>query len=338
MDPNAARKKFKKRGDLGIFNLATQSDCALMIEDERLLVHKALLISRSGLFKKLLAKTGKVCLRTTGLFLLCMSVFADTVAQMPADHKGRVVLTLDTHDVKSIRLVVEFIYGARSVEIMEYPSKDQPVIQDCVLLYNLGYNFEIPDMVAYATKHLGMYLSQKLKDICLYPVQKAMEAVAPRAFIDDLEAGIAQAYKTEPIAEDPNHPRHMLIDFFLAGRDVLFRDADLRFRITQSMLPATFVNEILLAQYGPGYKTPWMKKLMVRPEKMNRKPEETKKKRSCAGCGEGITKDETMVFNPWSGPNFSQRYTQVCCEDCAQEMDKGKGRGVSWGVFNDAKE
>lgn len=78
-DPSAARKKFKKRGDLGIFNLATQSDCALMVEDERLLVHKALLISRSGLFKKLLAKTGKVCLRITWLFLLCLCPFPDTV-------------------------------------------------------------------------------------------------------------------------------------------------------------------------------------------------------------------------------------------------------------------
>lgn len=79
-DPNASRKKFKKRGDLHIFNLATQSDCALMVEDERILVHKAMLISRSGLFKKLLAKTGKVCLRLTCSFLLWMYVFADTVA------------------------------------------------------------------------------------------------------------------------------------------------------------------------------------------------------------------------------------------------------------------
>lgn len=79
-DPNAARKKFKKRGDLGIFNLATQSDCALMVEDERLLVHKALLISRSGLFKKLLAKTGKVCRRVTSLLLPCVYVVANTVA------------------------------------------------------------------------------------------------------------------------------------------------------------------------------------------------------------------------------------------------------------------
>ncbi|KAG6353634.1 hypothetical protein INS49_005342 [Diaporthe citri] len=315
-DTNASRKKFKKRGDLGIYNLATQSDCAVMVGDERLLLHKAMLISRSGAFKKQLTKTGK----------------------MPVDHRGGVVLTIDSHDIKSVRLVAEFIYGAASVEILEYQSKDQPIIQDCILLYNLGHEFDIHDMVVYATRHLGMYLSKKLKDICLYPVPKAMQAIAPRAFIDDLEAGITQAYETEPIEEDPNLPRHMLIDFVLAGRDVLFRDADLRFRISQGMLPAAFANEVLLAQYGPGYKTPWMKKLMVRPEKLNKKPEEMKKKRSCAGCGEGITKDETMVFNPWSGPNLSQRYTQVCCEECAQEMDKGKGKGVSWGVFDDAQE
>lgn len=269
-----------------------------------------------------------------------MYIFADTVAQMPVDHKGRVVLTLDTHDVKSIRLVVEFIYGARSVEIFEYPSKDQPVIQDCILLYNLGHDFEISDMVAYATKHLGMYLSQKLRDICLYPAQKAMEAVSPRAFMDDLEAGIVQVYKAEygQGANEPNNPKCMVMDFILAGREVLFRDAGLRFSIDQDMLPAAFLKEILLAQFGRGYQTPWMKKLMVRSEEVTKKFHKMKKGTKCAGCGEGVTEDQPVVFNPWSGPTVTQKYTQVCCEECAEDMDNGKGRGISWGVFDDAKE
>lgn len=124
-------------------------------------------------------------------------------------------------------LIIKFIYGGGSVKILEYPSKDQPIIQDYILLYNLGHDFEIPDMVTYTTKHYGMYLSQKLRDICLYPVPKAMEAVALWPFTDDLEAGIIQVYKTELGEEDPNHPRHMLIDFVLAGRDVLLSSATL---------------------------------------------------------------------------------------------------------------
>lgn len=257
---------------------------------------------------------------------------------MPVDDGGRIVLAMDSHDLKSVDLVVEFIYGEAMVEILEYPYKGLPSIQNCILLYNLGHDFDIPKLVAYATDHLGMYLSKKLQDICLYPVPMAMQAVALRAFIDDLEAGITQVYKTEPIDEKPNNPRDMLIDFVVAGRDVLFRDADWRCRISQDMLPAAFLKDVLLAEYGTRYKTPWMKKLRARPEKLNNKPEDMKKKRSCDGCGEGITKDQTMVFNPWSGPSFAQRYAQVCCEDCAQEMDKGNGKGVEWGIFADSKE
>lgn len=265
------------------------------------------------------------------------------------DDRGRAKLTIDSHDLRSVRLVVEFIYGTGSVEMMEYPSKEQPIIQDCILLHGLGHDFGVPDMSAYATRHLGMYLSKKLRDICLYPVvPKAMDAVAPRGFMDDLEAGVNAVYKANANPggaaggggkdkdkdkdDDPNHPRRMLVDFVVAGRDVLLRDAGLRFSIDQDSFPPSFIKDVLLAQFGRAYKSAWMRGLVVRPLE---KPQ--KLKRRCAGCGEGIAKDETAVFNPWSAPSLAQRYAQVCCEECALGMEE-KGAGVSWGVFGGIKE
>ena len=250
------------------------------------------------------------------------------------------MVEIDSHDIRSVRLVVELIYGTGSVEMMEDPSEEQPTIQDCILLYSLGHDFGIADMATYATRHLGMYLSRKLRDICTYPVVPgAIEAVAPRAFVDDLEAGVTAVYKAAPPGgaanqDDPNHPRRMLIDFVVAARDVLLRDARLRLDVDQDMLPAAFLKDVLLAQFGRACQTPWMKRLMARPTE---KKQQQKKTRHCAGCGGGIAKGETAVFNPWSAPSLAQRYAQVCCEECAEGMDD-KGAGVEWGVFDETKQ
>lgn len=78
-DPNAARNKFQKRGDLPILENKTQFDCVLRVGHKRWDLHKAILISRSGRFAELLSESGKVCLRLTSLFLLSLYVFVDTV-------------------------------------------------------------------------------------------------------------------------------------------------------------------------------------------------------------------------------------------------------------------
>jgi hypothetical protein len=264
------------------------------------------------------------------------------MTKLPKDHKGRVVLTITTHDVKSVCLVCEFIYGDKKVEALEHPFEDEPapIIQDCILLFNLGHDFAITQMVKYALKHLGMYLSKKLKEICLYPVSKAV-APQPNDFIDDLEKGIVMAEKARPGATEgfrKDHPRNMLLDFLVAGRDVLLRDAGFRFRIDDDdgEIPGAFIKDLLLAQFCRSYRTAWMAELMVRPERV-RKPV-PKKRGNCAGCGEGVSKDQTVVFNPWAYQHLAMRYIQFCCEKCAEGMDSGDGAGVRWDTFQDVKE
>lgn len=237
---------------------------------------------------------------------------------------------MDSHTAKDIDLVLEFIYGAGMIEVVEYPSVDHPLMQNCILLYNLGHDFEITDLTKYAEKHLGFYLSRKLKDICIYPLSEAVKAVGRNKFIEDLEAGIDEAEKAR--LANRKLPFFMLVDFVVAGRDPLFRDRTFHWNISEDVLPSNFVKEMLLTQFRGNYHTTWMKNLMVKPEK------ELQRRRKCVGCGEGVSKEDRVVFNPWSGVKFPQRYQQVCCEECAHSMDQGQGAGVSWRVFDDTEE
>ncbi|KAH8767324.1 hypothetical protein F5883DRAFT_644332 [Diaporthe sp. PMI_573] len=313
-DLDDERQKFRNRGYLPTRDSGIASDCTLITEGVRIPLHRVVLISRSGYFKELLTNKDK----------------------LSKDDRGKTVATIDSHDLKSLRLVIEFLYGKSMVETMEYPSENQPIIQDSILLYNLGHDFDIPEMVAYATKHMGMYLSKKLKEICLYPISRGLKAAGKKEFMEDLKAGINEAENARPgetEAAKNNHPRLMLIDFIVVGRDVLLRDAIFRFDIDEDFLPAAFIKDAFLAQFAPEYKTTWMKDLMVRPDKLGMPV--SKKRGNCAGCGEAVAKDRTVVFNPWSGRGLPQRYTQFCCEECAEGMDEGNGAGVVWDTFGD---
>lgn len=255
----------------------------------------------------------------------------DGQGQAENNNGGKEVIVIESHSARSIDLILEFIYGNYKIEEIEYAKLDHPVIQSCVLLYGLGHDFEIAGLCKYATHTLGTHLNRKLKEICVQPLSQALEAARRNGFIEDLEAGIVKADEARRAGEERKLPLLMLTDLVVVARDVLLREARFRLTIDQDLLPGAFIREVLLAQFGKGYQTTWMRNLMVRPQKA------AVKRVKCAGCGEGIAKDEEVVFNPWSGVKVSQRYTQVCCEECAQGMDKGKGKGVSWQVFDDSQ-
>ncbi|POS77138.1 hypothetical protein DHEL01_v204476 [Diaporthe helianthi] len=311
------REKFRKRGDLGIYFSGTKADLALTVENQRILLHQQILISRVGFFKeKLLAGTN--------------------YEELEVDDSGIPAMNITTHNAKSVLLMVEFVYGEGMVEIMEYPTNEKRFIQDCILLFNLGHSFDIPDMVKYAITHLGKYLSRKLKDICHYPLPRT--SAAPREFMDDLEAGINKAQTAKAgitLHAQKNHPRRMLIDFLVVGGDVLVRDSTFRFNIGQDILPAAFLRDTFLAQTAREFQTPWMKKLMVRPGRLEKA---AKSRGRCSGCQTLVAKDQQVVFNPWSHERLEHKYTQLCCGDCAKGMNDEDGSGVWWDIFEDMKE
>lgn len=241
-------------------------------------------------------------------------------------------ISLATPNAKSVLLVVEFVYGKGMLEIMEYPSEKKPFIQDCILIYNLGHSFDIPDMVKYAINHLGNHLSKKLKDICRYPIR---DPAAPREFMDDLEAGIKDAEKADSgktLHAQRNHPRRMLLDFMVVAGDVLLRDSTFRFNIGQDVLPAAFIRDLILAQTDNKYQTPWMTRLAVRPRALDKA---MKNRGRCTGCEGLVAKEQQAVFNPWSHQGLERKYTQFCCEGCAMALHENKD---FWDVFDDVKE
>ncbi|KAG8158204.1 hypothetical protein KVR01_011965 [Diaporthe batatas] len=308
------REAFRNRGDLAMFRSEKRWDFALTVDGERLLLHKQLLFSRVGKFRQLL--TGG----RNGL---------------PKDDKGRTEYTEKDHDARSVRLMVDFVYGEWKAEILEFQTENQPVIQDCILLFRLGHSFDIPRMAAYAVRHLEMYLSRKLRDICVYPLHRALQAAGRKEFIEDLEAGIwqADAARHGPVE---TQPWCMLVDFVVVAGPVLLREPNFHLRVDVDVLPPAFVKETLLGLHAPKYQTPWMRGLRVRPARLSRPV--PKKRGGCSCCGVGILREEAAVFNPWSYQMLAQRFPQLCCEACAERMDQGDGNGVVWGIFDDVKD
>lgn len=246
------------------------------------------------------------------------------------DNSGKPVVVIESHCAKSIDLVLEFIYGASKIDDIEHPAPGDPFIKNCIHIYNLGHDFEITSLSKYAIYHLGTHLSRKLKEVCVYPLSEAKAAAARNGFIEDLVASIIEA----DVAHQAGRklPLDMLTDFVVVARDVLLREAGFRLSIEEDVVPYTFVKKLLLAQT---YQTTWMKHIMVRPQE----PQKLQPRRGwkCDGCGEKVAEDEPVIFNPFSALKFSQRYTQVCCEECAQGMDKGHGKSASWAVFDNAE-
>lgn len=323
---------FELRGDLGILKSGRRSDCDVIAGKQTFHVHSAILASRGGQLAKLLNADAEVSHEPSQ----DQASRIDTLtsgAQGPAENIGKQVIEIESHSAKSVDLVLEFIYGASKISVVEYPAPEHPMIQSCILLYNLGHDFKISDLSDYAISHLGSYLSRELKKICIYPLSKAKTAAAGNKFIEDLRDGVVNANKANQAHEDRDLPFKMLTDFIVVGRDVLFREPLFRDAISEGVLPRSFLQEVLLAQFGTAYQTVWMRNLM-----MQTKPRtQALKTRKCTGCGDRIAADEQVVFNPWSGLKFSQRYAQVCCEECARVMDKGHGKGVSWAVFGNTE-
>lgn len=194
----------------------------------------------------------------------------------------------------------------------------------CSELYSLGRDFEIRDMERYAMLCLQSYLSTKLKEICELPSSPADGPVQGREkFIQQLGDGINSAVCLHQSGDRLDKPYKALVDFVVAGSEVLLRDKGLQWDISEDVIPATFVRDVVLTQYR-GYQTAWMRKLLARPDPPQRRVK-------CAGCGEMLKRGETAVFNPGS---LTRIYTQMCCGNCAEDEENLDEDGtISWSMF-----
>ncbi|KAK7746039.1 hypothetical protein SLS53_002762 [Cytospora paraplurivora] len=275
------------------------SDCVVLCQDIEIAVHKAFLMSRSGWFQQKLKEKN--------------------------DKMGKTVIEVHSHSLSQMEFVLEFIYGAGKIEEFEHPSIKKSFMTSCSELYSLGRDFKVHNMERYAILCLQGYLSTKLKEICELPSSPADDgSVQGRdRFIRQLEDGINTAVCLRQSGDDLEEPYKVLVDFVVAGSEVLLLDKGLQWDISEDVIPATFVRDVLLAQYR-GYQTKWMRKLLARPDLPPRRVK-------CHACGEIPKRGERAVFNPGS---LRRIYTQICCGNCAEDEDKLDKDGlISWGVF-----
>lgn len=312
--------------ELRILRSGDLSDCIVMCgsdPDGMFTTHKVFLASRSGWFRKKLVEN--VSTLFEGLILWENT---DEEFQPHHDAAGKQVIEIDSHSAAEIALVMEFIYGAGMLDAIEN-SSNKSFIVTCADIYLLGRDFDISSMAEYAMNHLGKYLNTKLKEICVLPAKRARQALVKHKFIQHLKFGIRRVDRAQKSGRGRELYK-MLVDFVVAGREVILRNEDFQSSISQEIVPPEFIKEVMLTQYRGRFQTEWMKNVAVKPETL---PNRLVK---CVVCGMDmdLLGGEGAHYSPWSEGLLMSMYTEVCCSRCAQdEYNQDDDGMISWSVF-----
>lgn len=216
-------------------------------------------------------------------------------------------------------------------------------------LFDLGHDFSVSGMADFATNEMGNYLSMALKMINDQRLSRHKVPVgsgAGRTEIQDrlrennfvsmflLGVEAADAIRRAPGREDRVRPFQMLVDFFVAGKEVLLAEPELELFLDGDVVPA-FARTVLLTERKGGARSKWMKGLVARP------PAVVKGKSGlCCECGRGLKN-----LNETGGPGLvnpksrTVTYAQVCCAFCSEkERNVGEHGLIKWEVFDPRKD
>lgn len=129
-------------------------------------------------------------------------------------------------------------------------------------------------------------------------------------------------------------PYKMFVDFVAAGREVVLRDQNFQRAITDDVVPADFIKEVMLTQYQESYQTDRMESLMVSPTSI------CHQKVKSAVCGTEVPVGHARAhYNPWTGEPGSSMFTRVCCDRCVEkDHNRGEDEEFSWRVFECHKD
>jgi hypothetical protein len=289
--------------------------------DGKFNTHKVFLSSRSGWFRKRLVENMSNLLDDLLLWENTNKEF-----QPQYNAAGKQVIEIGSHSPAEMTLVMEFIYGAEMLDAIEYPS-NKSFIVTCADIYFLGRDFDIPSIAEYAMNSLGKYLNTKLKEICVFPAQRARKALVKHNFIQHLKFGIRVVDRVHGRGRELYK---MLVDFVVAGREVILRNEDFQSSISQEIVPPGFIKEVMLTQYRGKFQTEWMRNLAVKPETL---PNRLVK---CVVCRMDLDLlgGEGAHYSPWSQGLLMSMYTEVCCSRCAQdEYNQDDDGMISWSIF-----
>lgn len=134
--------------------------------------------------------------------------------------------------------------------------------------------------------------------------------------------------------DDRMRPLQMLIDFFVAGKDILLREPEMELFLDGDVVPS-FAKMVLLTEKKGGWRSKWMKGLVAKPP-----AHPTGKKGLCWECNGGLRNlKETGGVGVVNPKSREVTYTQVQCAHCAaKEKNVGNNGLVRWDVFDPKKD
>lgn len=216
----------------------------------------------------------------------------------------------------------------------------------CVRLFELGCDFSVLGMADFATDEMGNYLSLALQMINDQRLSRRKVLPSGRTVIQDrlrennfmslflLGVEAADAIRLHAGHENRIRPFQMLVDFFIAGKEILLAEPEMELFLDDDVVPA-FARAVLLTERRGGARSKWMKNLVARP------PAVVKGRSGlCCACGRGLKN-----ISETGGPGLVNprsrivTYAQVCCASCSdKEKNVGEHGLVKWEVFDPEKE
>lgn len=206
-------------------------------------------------------------------------------------------------------------------------------------------------MADFATNEMGNYLSMTLKMISdkrlSHPVSRPGGAVRTELqdrlrvnnfmsmYLEGVEAASAICHVDGILLhEDRVRPFQMLVDFFIAGKEVLLAEPEMELFLDSDVVPA-FARTVLITERRGGARSKWMKGLVARPPA---KP--VGRSGLCCDCTGGLKDKKGTggmgVVNPRS---MLVTYTQACCAFCSsKEKNLGEHGLIKWDVFDPKKD
>lgn len=280
------------------------------------------------------------------------------------------IIQLYSPDAEIIETVLNFIYSGGRLstatppsskpKLTKHPELDftplpgHSILLPYLLAFQMGHEFGVHGLADYATTALGNHLSPILAQISdqrnsePFPNRNGLTRIRRilgrndfvGAFLSAVEAAdeikqTGDAASSSGGSTKKNsrlRPYAMMVDFFIAGKEVLLREPQVQIFLKEEIVPS-FARAVLMTE-AAGYRSAWMHELMAAPpEKM------PGKKGMCFGCGESLRTGGTAAVNPKSKRVV---YSQACCHECADKEENVEVHGrvslTKWAVFNPKKK
>lgn len=209
-------------------------------------------------------------------------------------------------------------------------------------LYDLGHDFRVKGLPEYASDAIGVSLSGVLKKICDPRLSEDRQGHACTELQDYLRASdfvptflraLQAADSIRQKGADENErvrPWEMLIDFFVAGMEVLLYEPGVEEFIEADSVPS-FAKSYLLTKRSPGRcKSKWMRDLVPEPPK-----DTNRKEGKCSDCNKDLQGGDVGMVNPKS---WRVWYSEVCCVECGRSGTNGRVHAWMREVFDDKED